>query len=178
MANSLISTRNTQKCLCIAACVNRTVVQYSLIQADSWNITGRQFDAVSMAKFMKNSRLPRNNCKYNHFISKFVVPDVRLWWAKTFLAVCRCSRPGDPLVYNKHISDSVCFLDVLLILTFCPFYRLLFVFQVLQFFYLIGVIWIILIVFVCQHFVVAGAVADWYFKRLLDFSRLPSINCT
>jgi len=42
--------------------------------------------------------------------------------------------------------------------------------QVLQYFYLIGVIWLILIIFVCQHFVVAGAIADWYFKRSVAVS--------
>jgi len=38
-------------------------------------------------------------------------------------------------------------------------------FQWMQFFYIVGILWIISLIFACEKFVVAGAVADWYFTR-------------
>jgi len=37
----------------------------------------------------------------------------------------------------------------------------------MQFFYIMGILWIISLIFACEKFVVAGAVADWYFDRLM-----------
>jgi len=53
-------------------------------------------------------------------------------------------------------------------------------FQWMQFFYIVGILWIISLIFACEKFVVAGAVADWYFNRLeLHFySRSVLYECT
>jgi len=39
-------------------------------------------------------------------------------------------------------------------------------FQWMQFFYILGIMWIMPLIFACEKFVVAAAVAEWYFTRL------------
>jgi len=47
----------------------------------------------------------------------------------------------------------------------------------MQFFYIVGIFWIASLIFACEKFVVAGAVADWYFNRLAISNVFISVSC-